>query len=158
MPVTDCLVPASADVTSVVSDADRRFLAAFEGCELPEGEWTHVAHVRVAWICLNLDDPQAALERIRRGILRYNTNVLQRRDKYHETVTVAFTRIVADRMRAGDVWSNFAQRIDDLLDPDDPLLLRYYSTQRLFSDDARLAFVEPDLKALPPLVGFSEVS
>ncbi len=92
------------------------------------------------------------LERIRTGILRYNTDVLQRRHKYHETVTVAFTRIVADRMRAGEKWSEFAERIDDLLNTETPLLLRYYSRDRLFSDAARKAFLEPDLEEMPALM------
>lgn len=147
----DCSGPADNVQDLPIGDADDQFLAAFEQCRLPENQWTHAAHIRVAWLCLNLDEPAAALQRIRHGILRYNTEVLHRRHKYHETVTVAFTRIVADRMRVGDAWNDFAQRIDDLLDPDDPLLLKYYTPQRLFSDEARLQFVEPDLNALPPL-------
>jgi len=126
-------------------------MSAFERCELPEDQWTHLAHIRVAWVCLNEDSPTVALARIREGILRYNTEVLDRRHKYHETVTVAFTHIIADRMREGEIWSDFAERIKDLLDPRDPMLLRYYSGDRLFSDEARSGFVEPDLKEIPPL-------
>jgi hypothetical protein len=70
---------------------------------------------------------------------------------YHETVTVAFTRLVSARLVAGETWSGFAQRIDDLLDRNAPILLRYYSPGVLNSDAARAGFVEPDLDALPPL-------
>jgi hypothetical protein len=138
-------------VTGCLVQADTAFLSSFETCTLPESEWTHAAHIRLAWICLNLQSPELALERIRSGILRYNTEVLNRRHKYHETVTVAFTRMVARRMRKDEAWADFAMRIDDILDPEDPILLRYYSQERLFSDIARKEYVEPDLQEIPPL-------
>jgi hypothetical protein len=153
MQVTDCLAQADGKLRSSVDEADGRFLSAFELCELPEDQWTHLAHVRVAWICLSLMTAAEALARIREGIRRYNTEVLHRRHKYHETVTVAFTRIVADRMRDGESWSRFSERIRDLLNSENTVLLLYYSRSRLFSDEARAGFVEPDLKELPPFDG-----
>ncbi|MGI9203226.1 MAG: hypothetical protein ACR2Q3_04415 [Woeseiaceae bacterium] len=135
----------------MASSADRVFLGRFERCELPEADWTHLAHIRIAWIYLSTLPASEALQRIRQGILRYNTEVLQRRHKYHETVTVAFTRIVADRMRSGESWEVFSRRIADLLDTETPLLLRYYSKNRLFSDIAKNEFLEPDLEKIPPI-------
>jgi hypothetical protein len=41
--------------------------------------------------------------------------------------------------------------VADLLDRNTPILLRYYSEKRLFSDEARQVFVEADLEPLPPL-------
>lgn len=140
MPVTGCL-----------EQADKDFLTQFETCALPESEWTHTAHIRVAWIYLNQSPLDLALERIRTGILRYNADVLNRRHKYHETVTVAFSRLVAERMRDDEPWAEFAMRIDDMLDTAEPLLLRYYSADRLFSDEARRQFVDADLQDLPSL-------
>lgn len=133
----------------LASAADRVFLESFERCELPEADWTHLAHIRVAWICLGTMRPDEALQRIREGILRYNTEILGRRHKYHETVTVAFVRIVSNRMSAEESWADFARRIDDLLDAESPLLLRYYSKSRLFSESARMNFLEPDLQNIP---------
>ena len=140
MPVTDCL-----------EQADTEFPALFEECALPESEWTHTAHIRVAWSCLNQSSPDLALERIRTGILRYNTEVLNRRHKYHETVTVAFSRIVANRMRDNEPWAEFSRRIDDPLNTAEPLLLLYYSADRLFSDEARNQFIEANMQELPSL-------
>ncbi len=146
---------AQADLrSSRITGDDERFLSRFESCSLPAGDWTHYAHIRVAWLCLTRDAPDQALQQIRRGILRYNTEVLLRRHKYHETVTVAFARIVYDRMQAMETWEQFAVRIDDILDPDAPLLMKYYSGNRLFSDEARLQFVEPDRRELPPFKAF----
>jgi hypothetical protein len=51
----------------------------------------------------------------------------------------------------GESWGEFASRIDDLQDKKSPILLRYYSGDRLFSDEARERFVEPDLDELPAL-------
>jgi hypothetical protein len=83
------------------------------------------------------------------GILRYNTEVLNRPEKYSETVTVAFLHVVLGRMQTTESWDSFSMRIDDLLDADTPILLNYYSQEVLFSDAARLQFVEPDMAELP---------
>ena len=149
MPEIGYSAPANAAVVDSASVADRAFLDRFERCELPASEWTHLAHIRVAWICLGSMRSDEALQRICEGILRYNTEVLRRRHKYHETVTVAFVRIVAARMCAGETWLGFSRRIDDLLDAESPVLLRYYSESRLFSETARTQFVEPDLLKIP---------
>lgn len=136
---------------SAVSEEDRNFLVSFEGRELPEAEWTHLAHIRVAWIYLSLMAPEVALQRIKAGILRYNTEVLRRRHKYHETVTVAFAHIVVGTMVDHESWAEYSGRIDALLSAENPILLRYYSPGRLFSDAAKSNFLPPDLEALPPL-------
>jgi hypothetical protein len=149
MPATGSMARSEVPVRSPVTAGDKEFLARFESCSLPEAEWTHLAHIRVAWVCLNLLNPDQALARIREGILRYNTVVLHRRHKYHDTVTVAYTMIIAGRMSEGEAWSDFAEHIDDLLDSESPILLRYYSEELLFSDRARESFVHPDLKSLP---------
>jgi len=149
MPVTG----STALPDTGISADDREFLGRFEGCELPEREWTHLAHIRVAWVCLGLAPAAAALDRIRHGIRRYNTEVLGRPAMYHETVTEAYTRLIADRRRAGESWQGFAARIGDLTDRKSPVLLRYYSRDRLFSDAARATFVAADLEDLPALTG-----
>jgi len=136
---------------SVAASGNEAFPDCFERCELPEAEWTHQAHGRVAWVCLSIMPPDEALQRIRKRILSYSTDVLHRRNKYHETVTVASTRIVAARIRAGEKCPDFARRIDDLLNAEMPLLLRYYSKDRLSSDAPREAFQEPDLEDTPSL-------
>ena len=121
----------------------------FEACELTEAEWTHEAHVRVGWIAQVSATADEAEARLRNGILRFNTEVLGRRQQYHETVTMAFARIIRDRIRAGESWTEFIARSNDILSRENPILLRYYSHDRLFSDEARSRFVEPDLQPLP---------
>ena len=128
---------------------DEAFLAAFESCRLLPEAWTHAAHIRMAWLCLGAEAYAGALERIRRGILRYNEQVLDKLPEYHETVTVAFARIIASRMRPGEEWTSFAQHNEDLFARTPPALSSYYSMELLMSPQARRSFVEPDLKPLP---------
>jgi len=135
--------------SAAVGTDDVEFLRRFEACALPERDWTHLAHIRVAWVCLRLDAPKPALDRVRRGILRYNTEVLRRAHRYHDTVTVAFTRLIYARMRDGEPWQAFAERVDDLLDRDAPILFRHYSARLLDSAEARRRFVPADLLPLP---------
>lgn len=124
---------ASQTAATHPASDESSFLSRFERCTLPESEWTHLAHVRVAWLYLTQQSPDEALKRICDGILNYNTEVLHRPEKYSETVTVAFTHIVLRRMRTAESWDTFASRIDELLDPKAPILLNYYSRERLLS-------------------------
>lgn len=141
--------PARLIATTQQASDDDSFLSRFEHCTLPESEWTHLAHVRVAWLYLMHQSPDEAQRRICAGILSYNSEVLNRPEKYSETITVAFTHIVLSRMRATESWDTFVTGIDDLLDPKTPILLNYYTRERLFSDVARTIFVEPDVTELP---------
>ena len=69
--------------------------------------------------------------------------------RYHETLTTAWARVVGHHaLRARDAdFDAFLAAHPRLLERD--LLCAHYSRERLFSDAARAAFVEPDLLALP---------
>ena len=56
-----------------MTDAD--FLAAFEACTIPRADWTHEAHVRMAWLYLTRLPFADALHRVRAGIRRYNDSL-----------------------------------------------------------------------------------
>jgi hypothetical protein len=127
---------------------DDEFLAAFERCTLPRAEWTHAAHVRLAWLCLTRQPFPATLDRVRAGIRRYNAAVGS--VGYHETITVAFVRLIraalADR---SEPFAAFCRRRPDLLDRTLTALLEHYARPTLFSEAAKARFVEPDVKPLP---------
>eukprot|EP00977_Amphora_coffeiformis_P022925 scaffold11843_cov152-Amphora_coffeaeformis.AAC.5 len=134
---------------TAANHADIVFLERFERCELCESEWTHTAHVRVAWVAL-MTTSEEAQDRIRKGIQTYNTQVLQRPDAFHETITVAFIRLIRSRLQCHNddsSWEEFCHTNQDVLDP--KCLLQFYSRERLFSDEARKQFVAPDLSPLP---------
>ena len=134
----------------ILPDAEeQQFLRDFEQCRLAEQQWTHLAHIRVAWLYLTQMPSSNALARVRAGILRFNTEVLGRRQEYHETVTVAFCRIISDRIIAGEPWKEFAQRIDDVLNAEQPMLGKFYSNGLLDSEQARTVFIDGDIHQLP---------
>lgn len=126
--------------------ADAEFLAAFEACTIPRADWTHEAHVRMAWLYLTSRPFPDALRLIRAGIRRYNDSLGG--TGYHDTITVAFARLIASRL-GGDGYAAFREANPDLMDRTLGALKRYYSEARLKSDEAKAAFVEPDLRPLP---------
>jgi hypothetical protein len=90
----------------------------------------HAAHVRFALDCLaaapSLD---AAAEQVE-AALRAKAEAAGHPEKYHRTVTLFWMRMVARLLDTG-------------------LPLEYYSRDRLFGDEARRSWVEPDLQPLP---------
>ena len=69
---------------------------------------------------------------------------------YHETLTLAWARLIAARMGScgeGEDFAAFIRRHPDLLTS--AAILRYYSRERIFSLRARREFVLPDLEPLP---------
>lgn len=130
---------------------DTTLLARFEAAAIPRPEWTHRAHLRMAFLYLRAHPFGEALARIRTGIQKLNAaNGVH--DGYHETVTVAFTTIIAERLSRADAASlatsdAFVEAHTDLFTKD--LLLRHYSRERINSNVARLMFVVPDILPLP---------
>lgn len=133
---------------------DASFVSAFESCTLPAEEWTHEAHIRLAWLKLDRLPYLAALDHIRRGIRCYNDAVLKKALAYHETITVAYTRLIADersRLKSGHTFDDFKKANPLLLDRKLGALLRHYRNETLFSSVARAEFVLPDICPLPIL-------
>ena len=82
---------------------DHSFLAEFEAAAIPSQRWSHRAHLRMAFLYLRDWPFPDALARIRSGILSLNraNNVQDTPESgYHETVTVAWARIIASTIRA----------------------------------------------------------
>ena len=119
----------------------------FESCELPYERWTHRAHIAVAAIYLRRFSLEEATDRARRFIPQYN---LTRGDPngYHETITILFMRLVEREMRVAPT-AELASFVNDLAGRFQlGWLLRYYSSDLLWSDKARAGFVMPDLRPL----------
>lgn len=128
--------------------SDDEFLAAFETVTFTRPEWTHEAHVRMAWLYLTRWPLGDALKRVRAGIQKLNAKIGSP-DGYHETITVAFVRVMAVRLVPGEMYPAFRERNPDLFDRTLAALLRHYTKELLHSAPARRAFVEPDVEALP---------
>jgi hypothetical protein len=121
---------------------------------LPRPEWTHEAHIATTcWLILERPDilPERDLPDL---IRRYNESVggvNSDTEGYHETITQVFIRTLRASLAGGE-GRRLAERVNAiLLSPqgrrDWPL--RFYGRELLFSTEARLGWVEPDLAALP---------
>lgn len=127
---------------------DAEFLEAFETTALPRQLWTHTAHVRMGYLMFQKYGSKEAPTRIATGIRRYNESK-SNPTGYHETITVAFARLIASHIGQGQEadWEAFQASHPDLLKAN--VLERYYTRERLFSAEARAGFIEPDLEPLP---------
>jgi hypothetical protein len=151
---------------------DDEFLLAFQTCAITRPEWTHEAHVRMAWLYVTRLPFVEALDRIRHGIRKLNSRIGQppithrapvfrksaarsstngNPNGYHETITVGLSRIIAGRACPDEDFAAFCARNPDLLDRKLPALFRHYSPALLWSPEARSSFVEPDLIELPDI-------
>jgi hypothetical protein len=132
-----------------MNDEDEEFLLSFEQCSLSGKCLTHSAHIRMAWLQMERSDTfEQALERIRTGLKVFNSSV-KTTVPYHETITVAFARIIHGRRLEGKVqtWQEFLVQNNDLLSKN--FLAQYYSPDLLLSTEARHQFIEPDRQPLP---------
>jgi hypothetical protein len=138
------------------SDADVAHVAeGFLARTLPREEWTHEAHLATT-VCLLLRHPEIAIDEELSGLIRrYNESVggvNSDTEGYHETITRVFLHGVRLFLSEADTSEPLHELVNALLlSPmgrrDWPL--RFYSRERLLSVEARRAFVQPDLAALP---------
>ena len=139
--------------------SDEELLRRFRDRSLPFTEWTHRAHVRVAFLTLREMPYEAALERLRGEIKAYNAANDRPEgplEGYNETTTAAFLRLVDATMRAyGGVLPTpdseaFCEAHPQLLTKH--VLRLFYSPERRLHPEAKVRFVEPDLAPLPQSV------
>lgn len=137
---------------------DEELRRQFENLTLPFDQWTHRAHVRMAFIYLNRSPFDAALADLRSGIQAYNAKNQVPEGPlsgYNETTTHAFLVLVAATMAAyGKVFEtpdseSFCDRHTQLMNRN--VLRLFYSPGRRTDPDAKTRFVEPDLTALPEI-------
>ena len=123
---------------------------SFEDATVSHDDWKHREHLIVAIYYVSHHDLETAIGKMRRGILNLLEHGfkidLSKEMPYHETITVFWMRTVAEfneSKNGASVVSKMTEMLN-LFDKDYPL--RFYSHERLFSDEARATFVESDLK------------
>ena len=122
---------------------------------LPRADWTHEAHLAATtWLLTRR--PDIDIDRQLPGIIRgYNESVggvNSDSEGYHETITRLFLHGVRLFLSEADQTQPLHELVNELLlSPmgrrDWPL--RFYTPERLFSVEARRAFIPPDIAALP---------
>jgi hypothetical protein len=132
---------SQTDIEAVVS--------GFESCRLSKEDFSHYSHLSVAvWYLFQSSFDEAA-NSMRAGLLRFIDHHGIRRQKYHETLTIFWLKVVRARMdelKQLNLVELTNAIIRDL--GNTRLVFEYYSHEHLMSDEARKRWVEPDLKEL----------
>jgi hypothetical protein len=132
---------------SVLAELSEQELArAFEAGRVPDGDFTHRGHVRVAWELLRRCPLGLALDQVIHG-----SQTLARHrglpDLYHATITTFYVLAIADRLARGDDvdgFEAFAVAHPELLGPSRDFLLGYYRAETLDAGAARQRFFLPE--------------
>jgi hypothetical protein len=122
---------------------------ALEKGEIDNADFKHMHHLQVAWAYLSEADSVEDSVALMRTTLRKFAAAAGVPEKYHETITAFWMRILsvlrdADGERSLDDW---VRANPSLLEKQFPLT--YYTPKRLFSERARRLWLEPDLRPLP---------
>jgi hypothetical protein len=128
---------------------DDAFVTEFESCRFPNAQFRHADHIRLAWIYLRRYDYQAAEDKMRRSIQGFARH-LGAEQKFHETITVFWMRLVNAALQLTSNFANFpdfASAHAWLLNKE--LIFEFYSRELVLSDIARCGWVEPDIKPAP---------
>jgi hypothetical protein len=121
---------------------------------LPKSAWTHGAHFAAAlWLLTRYPDTDV-LGRLRESIRAYNesTGVANTDSSgYHETITQASIRAARAFLVNGPPRPLFETCNALMASPlgESGWLLAYWSRPRLFSAEARRAWLDPDIRELP---------
>ena len=128
---------------------DVELVRALENGKIYNADFKHTHHLHVAWVYLSEADSVENSVSLMRATLRKFAAAAGVPEKYHETITAFWIRILAvlrdaEGDRSLDDW---VRANPGLLEKEFPLT--YYAPERLFSERARRLWLEPDLRPLP---------
>jgi hypothetical protein len=121
---------------------DDELVRGFEATSLPA--FPHADHVRLTIIYLNRHGRDETERRLFEGLRRFAT-AKGVPEKFHVTMTLAWLDLVDDARRKHPEVRDASELViacPELLNRD--ALLRFYSSERLTSDEARTQWVAPD--------------
>ena len=110
----------------------------FENRKYALKEFSHREHLRVAWTYLQLFGYDAALEKMRAGLLKFTAH--HGASGFNETITVFWMKMLATHH--GEDPEQFLPRASK------ELLYRHYTRERALSVQAKQQWLEPDLLPL----------
>ena len=125
---------------------DVTFSEQFKSGIFPVEHFTHEAHLRLAWIQLaNFAESQAiqnVTDQIKKFVAIHGAS-----DKYHETLTVAAVKTVFHFVQRSkeSSFEEFIELFPRLTHNFKDLLNAHYSSNVLYTPEARHKFLEPDL-------------
>ena len=135
--------------------AVRRIGEGLIACTLTRPDWTHDAHL-AACLYIVAERPDIAPERDLPGLIRrFNESVggvNSDSEGYHETITQCFIHGVRLYLARTDPGLPLVEKVNGLLLAPEGRRewpLRFWSAELLFSREARLGWVAPDLAGMP---------
>ena len=134
------------------ADESKALVSGFESCSITADEFTHGAHLTVAFSYLHLSglSVSQATDRMREGLYRFLNHHGVDRRKYNETITLFWMRLVRGFLDKTDTTRPTAEIADEMIKAcgSSQLIFTYYSKELLFSEEARERCVETDLRPL----------
>lgn len=127
---------------------DQEFEKRFADCSFPVEDFSHEAHLRLAWIHIRKYGAERAVEHIQEQLKQFVAHA-GAEDKYHVTLTIAAVRAVHRFMQKSDPGSfdGFIAEHPELKTRFRELINSHYSMDIFTSDEARIRFVEPDVQS-----------
>jgi hypothetical protein len=130
-------------------DQIEQLVRAFETSTLAPGQFHHHAHMTVAlWYLAHLPPAEAA-ERMRAGLRRLLAH--HGAQGYHETITLFWLKLLRHFLDQAGPECSVLELTNEALRSLGSMafVFQHYSRERVFSDQARREWVEPDLAPLP---------
>jgi hypothetical protein len=120
----------------------------FESCALVPSEMTHRAHLSISVWYLSRFPVSEGARQIRENLIRFISHYGLA--GYNETITLFWIRLVSRFLEGADPSRPINDLANDLIERFDnsQVIFDYYSKEYLLSDEARVGWVEPDLKRL----------
>ena len=127
-----------------LSDSD--FEKKFISCELIPSDFTHEAHLRLAWININRYGIKQAEKNIQSGLQNF-VEFVGAKDKYNLTLTLAAIKAVCHFMlkSKSDNFKDFITEFPRLKNNFKDLMACHYGFDIYNSDKAKSEYLEPDL-------------
>lgn len=122
---------------------DEAFLAALEAGTLPPADFSHRGHLRAGFLYLKRHDFPGACVAMKRAIKAFAAT-LGKSSLYHETLTVAYLALMAERLieePPGLTFDHFLERYPELLCRE--FFERYYPRGTLEDPGSKATFVLP---------------
>lgn len=120
---------------------------------MPKEQWTHGAHLLTGACYVRELGREAALEKMRVCVRRYNESVGGKNTEtsgYHETITAMWIRLLHRLWQESQPLERaaFAALAVEQFEPRKAVFREYYDFDVVGSTEARLNWVEPTLKPL----------
>ena len=133
--------------------SDDEFLEALHSCRLPRDQFANADHFRLAWLLLR-SAPLDEAEQKARDTIRGFGALYGKADRYHETITLAWMRLMATHCES--TFEEFLRKNEPNLNL--ATLHLYWTPELLASEEARTKWLPPDRQSLPAAVRIVEAT